>query len=316
MTDPSPFLSTIASSSAALVAIIGGLLVARFVTLDSEQQGAQHLLDDGEQRLRKAQQREKEARDDLRRWDIREFFTREVIDSIGKGECDLAQLREIGPITSLANEDMTAHVTLLVEEFELARDTLRPLIPKGVREQDFGYWESFKRQTPSLPENMKEDVWSKVYSESFTPEPRRSIYDTNFSVGTLFPTPPEFIALRGQRHDGLIDDVDEASKKVEDLEGEVTRLTRARDLIVRPKGLGAGLLVLALFTVVGVIYPIWLMGHAPKDLNRGISHPVFIMFSGALVILFGYMGWLALRLSRGKKPSGSSSGGQPEKINT
>ncbi len=45
MPDPTPFLFAIAAVSATLVVIIGGLLVARFVSPDREQQGAQQLLD-------------------------------------------------------------------------------------------------------------------------------------------------------------------------------------------------------------------------------------------------------------------------------
>jgi hypothetical protein len=40
--DPAPFLSTVILASAAFVAIVGGLLVARFVGLDSDQQTMRH----------------------------------------------------------------------------------------------------------------------------------------------------------------------------------------------------------------------------------------------------------------------------------
>jgi hypothetical protein len=51
MADPTPYLSTMTATSAALVSIIGGLLVARFVGLDSEHQGAQKLVAEAEARL-------------------------------------------------------------------------------------------------------------------------------------------------------------------------------------------------------------------------------------------------------------------------
>ena len=49
--DPASFLSTVILASAALVAIVGGLLVARFVGLDSDQQASRKLLVDAEDRL-------------------------------------------------------------------------------------------------------------------------------------------------------------------------------------------------------------------------------------------------------------------------
>jgi hypothetical protein len=73
MPDPSAFLSTIAAASAAMVAIVGGLLVARFVTIASEQEGAQRLLDDAEGRLATGRRREGKARDNLRNSDIEPF---------------------------------------------------------------------------------------------------------------------------------------------------------------------------------------------------------------------------------------------------
>ncbi|MFE2430596.1 hypothetical protein ACFXJ5_28100 [Streptomyces sp. NPDC059373] len=65
LTDPAPFLSTITTASAALVAIVGGLLVARFVTLSSEQEGAQRVLNDAMARRDVAKVRAEEARRNL-----------------------------------------------------------------------------------------------------------------------------------------------------------------------------------------------------------------------------------------------------------
>ena len=75
------------------------------------------------------------------------------------------------------------------------------------------------------------------------------------------------------------------------------RLKQARDRIVRPKGLVWALVILALFTGDGVIYPIWLMSRAPKDLTHHMVVTVFWPFCGGLIVLLGYMGVLALRLS-------------------
>jgi hypothetical protein len=57
VTDPAPFLSTVVLASAGLVAIVGGLLVARFVSLDSEQRGSRKVLADTRERLESARRR-------------------------------------------------------------------------------------------------------------------------------------------------------------------------------------------------------------------------------------------------------------------
>lgn len=84
---------------------------------------------------------------------------------------------------------------------------------------------------------------------------------------------------------------------MEDIEDELARLQRARKAIVRPKGLGWGLVVLGFFTLVGVIVPIWLMSRAPKRLTAHLGEVVFWLFLIGLLALLGYMSALALRLS-------------------
>ena len=55
--DPALFLSTIILASGALVAIIGGLLVARFVGLDTDQQSNRRVLTAADGRLASARRR-------------------------------------------------------------------------------------------------------------------------------------------------------------------------------------------------------------------------------------------------------------------
>jgi hypothetical protein len=106
MPDPAPFLSTIATTSAAMVAIVGGLLVARFVTITSEQEGAQQLLNDTQGRLTTARRREQDARARLHNWDINDFFEAKVIRAIGDDVQDIRELRSIGSYTSLTDEEI------------------------------------------------------------------------------------------------------------------------------------------------------------------------------------------------------------------
>jgi hypothetical protein len=300
VTDPAPFLSTIAASSAGMVAIVGGLLVARFVTLISEQEGAQHLLDDAEARLVIARRRAKEADQRLYDWDVVHFFEPEVIQAIGSGTQDIAKLRDIGGYTSLSDEQLASEVSVIAAEFDLARRTLEDLIPPEQRNSDdYVKWEEFSR-TVELPEIKWEDVWKSVYGGLFyTPRPTSRPLLGNISLprSVLVPTVPEYVTQRARRRDGLRANVERTRQQVEDIEGEVVRLRRSREAIVRPKGLGWGLLVLAVFTIVGVIIPVWLMSRAPKRLTAHLGEIVFWLFLSGLLALLGYMGTLALRLS-------------------
>jgi|SRR5579862_8670599 len=304
MPDPAPFLSTIAAASAAMVAIIGGLLVARFVTIASEQEGAVVLLNDAQGRLTTARRREEAARDRLHDWNIKDFFDLKVVEAIGEGERGLQALRDIGDPTRLTDEELAEVIKDITDEFAVARSTLRDLLPADAADHDSPRWEEFKRSNPSLPATNWEDVWELAYEGIVRPpQPAHpSLLDGSSLIGTFIPvpyipTPPEYVALHLQRRDALRANVERAGQQVEDIEDELARLHRARDAIVRPKGLGWGLAVLGFFTLVGVILPIWLMSRAPQRLTAHLGEVVFWLFLAGLLALLGYMSTLALRLS-------------------
>ncbi len=128
-----------------------------------------------------------------------------------------------------------------------------------------------------------------------------------FDFSPVTVKPPTYVALDIQRRDTLRANVERAKQRVEDIEDELARLQRARDAIVRPKGLGWGLVVLGFFTLVGVIIPIWLMSRGPQRLTAHLGEVVFWLFLTGLLALLGYMSALALRLSGwryGSRPEG------------
>lgn len=309
--DPAPFLSTIAASSAAMVAIVGGLLVARFVTIISEQEGAQQVLDDAKERLSTAQRRAAEAEEKLVDWDVGDFFDREVLRAINAGIKGARELKAINRSVRLSDEKIASVVSGVVTEFETARKALPGLIQsasQGARATHAG-WEDFKAKTPRLPETSWDKVWEIVYIDLLRPpQPRVAsgsiLANPTLRAPVVSPVPP-YVALDKQRRDALRANLDRAKQQEEDIEGEVGRLQRARETIVRPKGLGWGLVVLSVFTVVGVIIPVWLMSRAPDRLTPHMGETVFWLFLVGLLALLGYMGVLALRLSgwgwRGKK---------------
>jgi len=88
VTDPAPFLSTIILASAGLVAIIGGLLVARFVSLDSDQRGSRKITSEARDRLDSARQRSKAARTSRLDWHAGFFFRGAVLNVVSQGISD------------------------------------------------------------------------------------------------------------------------------------------------------------------------------------------------------------------------------------
>lgn len=289
-----------------MVAIVGGLLVARFVSIASEQEGAKRLVNDARSRLVTARRREQEARTDLQAWNVGNFFDAKVIQAIGDGKCSIAELREVGDYTPLSDEVLTVTTEEIVREFASARRILHERISSIDPEGDYPEWDSYRWSQPSLPETRWDDVWEAAYEDIVRPPAPPTAHTRlgGFSLITPpshIPLPAAFATHRMQRRNELQANSERAEQHAEDIEEELARLQRAQKAIVRPKGLGWGLIVLGFFTVVGVIIPIWLMSRAPERLTAHLGEVVFWLFFAGLLALLGYMSVLALRLSGWRK---------------
>lgn len=360
MADPTPYLSTMTGTSAALVSIVGGLLVARFVGLDSEQQGAQKLMDDAEERLRIARRRAEEAKSDVMRWDADGFLRNlKVLQAIKGGTTEIAQLRELAD-SSLGDAELAPFVAEVAGEFQAARNyfTTHPLTVTEELNDAVGNWYQARGSLPDLPKIRWDGPWELVFDETVLQaaeaaarEARRREAEAErrrkaeakqeegllgslagitgvfsqmqsptwqphrTSLAELMAIPPtsstDWQAIRARRYDDLVTNRERASQRVEDLEAELARLRLDHKRVVRPDGrLVWGLVVLAVFTLVGVVTPLWVMSHGPQNITAHIRL-LFWAFSAALAVLFGYMVvYLATLLNRkGTSPSADASGG-------
>lgn len=312
-TDPAPFLSTIATASSALVAIVGGLLVARFVTLSSEQEGAQRVLADAEARLDVMKMRAEEAYRKRLRFDLGYFFSKAVMVAVSNGVLDAAGLREVGGYSGLTDTETERHAMVIDEELARAEAACRELLPSEGGSQPAD-WDDFRREHPELQIEI-EDAWEIQFVKLTMPRsaPRRS----TLGIGSGLPmvaTMPQSATIRlqrGMRRDALKAQEERAQQQLEDLEGEVARLRQAREAIVRPKGLALGLSTLIFFTLVGVVVPLFIMSRAPRNLSGTMGIAVFVAFMAGLVTLLGYMTVLARRLQTNGSRGNSDGPGSP-----
>jgi hypothetical protein len=149
--DPAPFLSTVILASAALVAIVGGLLVARFVGLDSDQQTSRKLLGDAEDRLTIATKRATLAREDLARWHAEDFLDEnDVAEALATGQSDVSELRKLAS-TRLSDNELRGVVALAVADVASFRGWLSQ-DPVLDRIRAAGYeWRTFRRASDDMP---------------------------------------------------------------------------------------------------------------------------------------------------------------------
>jgi hypothetical protein len=149
--DPAPFLSTVILASAALVAIVGGLLVARFVGLDSDQQTSRKLLADAEDRLTIAIRRAALAREDLTRWDVEDFLDEnDVAAALATGQSDVSELRKLAS-TRLSDDELRGVVALAAADVASFRTWLSQ-DPVLDRIRAAGYqWRAFRQASDDMP---------------------------------------------------------------------------------------------------------------------------------------------------------------------
>lgn len=333
--DPTPFLSTIVTASAALVAIIGGLLVARFISLDSDQRASRKILTGARDRLEVARRRAQEAWRGILRWDAEGFFnTPEVAEAIvGKGVVSPAELMRMASWQHDSDE-LAPFVTEVTEEIGRAREAITPRI-RG----DDMFWNDFRRRCPDLPEVRWPRVWEHVYDgvakeraavEGATAEarrraaPRKSAIEESIdrmndglirgqqqrALMATFSAPrpqTDHGAIAARRSDDLRASHARAQQQVEDLEAELHRLEQEHAEIVRPDArLWSGVAILIIFTILGVVLPLGVMATGPRDLApvRWVLYP----FLGSLALLIGYIVVYLVQLTRNKhdRPTASA----------
>jgi len=323
-TDPTPFLSTIVATSAALVAIIGGLLVARFVGLDSDQRGSRKVLADAVERLEVARGRARGAWQNVLRWDASDFFrTRAIVKAVlDNGVVSPDELMRIAS-WSHAPDELAPFAAEVAEEAKRARETLTGRIGS----LDL-FWEDYRRRRHDLPEIRWPRVWGHVYDSivkqlAEAEEARRKAappkgpfeslaagLDTrqlvNPSMIRAAAAPStDYRATEARRHDELIASHERASQQVEDYEAELVRLRQEHAEIVRPDArLWWGIAILIIFTALGVALPLWVMSQGPHDLAP--VRWVFYPFAGSLAALIIYIVVYLVQLTRADRRENQS----------
>ena len=318
--DPAPFLSTIVTVSVALVAIIGGLLVAKFVGLDADQRASRKILAAARDRLDVAQGRAKAAWNAILRWDAGSFFTPQVVEAVVDN--DIVSPAELVRMASWPHDpdELAPFVAEVTEEAGVARGA----IPSRIGSDDV-FWSDFRRRHPDLPKIRWPRVWAHVYdlvarerdaAEAAAAEARRRAEPPKSALeGTLdlalirdrqqrallpqfsLPQPQtDHGAIEARRSDELRANHARAQQQVEDLQAELDRLEQEHAEVVRPDArLWAGAVILVVLTVLGIVVPLAVMATGPRDLAqvRWVLYP----FLASLAVLIGYIVWYLAKLT-------------------
>jgi hypothetical protein len=107
-------------------------------------------------------------------------------------------------------------------------------------------------------------------------------------------------AIAARRADDLRANHARAQQQVEDLEAELRRLEQEHAEIVRPDArLWWGIGILVVFTIWGIVVPVWIMSGGPR--NLGPVHWVLYPFVACLAALLAYIVVYLAQLTRHKR---------------
>jgi hypothetical protein len=312
-TDPAPLLSTITGTSAGLVAIIGGLIIARLVGLDSDEKTNSRGRAAVQVRLDQARQRYAAAAESLDDWDASELLdSREILTAIGEGKTDPQLLRRMSRNDCpLDGDQLLPRIAARAAEFSAAREFFVQHPPtSGDVAQGFDGWDYYRQRITDLPIMRWQQIWKSSYREAARrvaeeirayeeahPRPRNPldfISDINagFAARNVALKPQDntgYRSIRTRRHDALVADKAAALQRVQDYETELERLQQDHRAIARPDlWLYLGFLVLAALALVGVALPVMKMSEGTSTLTqvRWLAH----WFIAALAVLVTYIG--------------------------
>lgn len=298
-------------AGATLVAIIGGLLVTRYITLESELQAAQERLASAKTRLADAAKDLAEAEAEQHRYEITGELEHEaVVSRLIKAALDgntmsISEVRDLTDLETFTDEEISVVLDLWNAEARKAVDhELWLSVPIA---HDLDTWSDFKRAR-KLPIAV-DQVWSGVYDivaggreEEAQKRDEAAKNNLPFSVSSFATLR---IRSRLLSNDGtfnrddrnrLVRLTDEARALTDSLRVEVAAAQDARSRISRPPGLAAGLVVLALLTIATVVVPVLFLVPTPATLTHREGVAVVATFLSAVVVLFGYMIWHVIQL--------------------
>jgi cell division protein FtsB len=300
--DPQWLLSTIAQSTAALVAIVAGFLVSRVVSLASERQALQRRVDElvGRRSIDAAQLERLSGEINEYGYDLfLDWALDDYIEARGDYPIENA-LHEFWP-KGIDEEVITAWAGSLNAQVRSCFGAVEAVMQPD--EIELGSLDELARRgldTSAYPEDMIEGVMEAIAAAR---RPRRS----SSPWGGLLRQPASIstaaIQSLGDRRDQERQDERlgrhrDLSASIDALDAEITILRDQISRLSSPPEVSPGLVVLAGFAFVGIVIPLWMLGRRPIPHSPAARNLVIWLFAGGLAALLAYIFWAIQRLQR------------------
>ena len=303
MTEPSWLLSTMAQSAAALVAVVGGFLVSRVLTLNSERQGLERRARELEQQKQDQAKRLKKAsrRRRVTSWD-------RYVDWMA-AEC-AARYENNGSVSPVwlverfwlrgvpTREEMLGMAGLLVEQTKQAFEHFeRGGSPPDVETTDWAVYKIY--QTVEAAREAGVRVARRAETRAKAGRTRSSsVSDRVWASSLSRAKDRDSDVLKQKRYDTLIEDEHEQQARLALLEHEYDFVRTEAARVAKPQGLWFAASAFAYLTVAGVVVPVVGLAWRPVPYNL-LSRRVLVgLFVSGLLVLGWYLIWAIRQLSK------------------
>lgn len=280
-----------------MIAIVGGLLVSRYVGLHAEQQAAQHRVDDLRRRYALTYSRVDRLRHDLEVQRIEDLLhASPVFTALTRGDGVDRVFAITGADRSRFDRDaVTARMQTLSKEIDAALDTLQGIVPAGQEWPPL--WESFRSEHAHL-EVGNDHVWKWVYEQVCAEHFRVLLSRQPTGLRTLANNKwndrkRERGEVDPQKDPALLRRLEEEIRTEEAgltvLEQEATLAEEARDMSRQPEGFSLALWVLSILALFGVAVPVVIMAFEVTRLDAWMRVSVVALFFAGVALLLRFL---------------------------
>ncbi|WP_307294998.1 hypothetical protein [Microbacterium natoriense] len=304
-------LTSVAQGSAAMIAIVGGLLVSRYVGLHTEQEAAGRRVVELDARAKDAEQRIASAQDELAEFeaDVVLHDTR-VLEALLGGPISVDEaLARAGLAREGFDQTIFAgRITVVAAELSKAVRSMRGLIGEA---DSYPRWATFWAEHLELPV-ADAFVWEWAYETTCTSiVTRRTEAADTYARQVLLPKLLErqqIMAtvrpnadvihhgrLREQLHTATADSAAlraEASLARETLDAsrQPSAVSRQPSAVSRqPEGFSLALQVLSVLAITGVAFPVVVMAFEVTSLTWGMRATVVVAFFASVGLLLRFL---------------------------
>jgi len=281
--------------------------VSRLVSLSSEREGLRRQLRHAEDQLSHVTTLYHDAHETRLATSVRHFteWTLAKVIPVSPETLDREDLLERIPRAS-SRDEMEPVLDALLQRVGDAKDQ----IGRHVHEDDTSDidLDTLRQRGLDLAEEDQistSRLWSR--SPSRCPGLRRPFtcrrtgqrYDTSSSS--------DAVATDMRRLDEAIHEEHDSAARKRGLETEIVRLRSEIELVGSPVGVFPAIVILALYSVVGVVLPVVVMAANPETLKTWKIWVLAALFAGGLAAVLGYMFWYVRTLNEPIPPDGRST---------